>query len=270
MKIEFFGGREMKLKDRVAVVTGGGRGIGKGIVMRLAAEGAHVLVADLNERNAQRTAQEVKRLRPECNSSFMRIDVSLEKDVEAMVARVVRDYEKIDILVNSAGILAITPAIDITEQEWNRVIDVNLKGTFLCSKHAAREMIKVKKGKIINIASNAGKRGDRFLAHYCASKFGVIGLTQVFAKELGPFNLRVNAICPGFIETDMFAVLDEGFGKYLGKTPAQNRQDFVSSVPIGRMGTPDDVGSLAAFLASDDADYIHGQAINLCGGVTPY
>lgn len=260
----------MKLKNEIAIVTGAGRGIGRGIAIRLAQEGGHVVVCDINMGNAEKVSREIKGINPDARGFPIRTDVSIEKEVESMVSRVLKDLGTIDILVNNAGILAITPAIEITEEEWDRVLAVNLKGPFLCSKHVAREMVKRRKGKIINIASNAGKRGDRFLAHYCASKFGVIGLTQAFATELGPHNVHVNAVCPGFIETAMFAVLDEGFGKYLGKTPEENRQDFVSLVPLGRMGTPDDVGSLVAFLASKDADYIHGQAINLCGGVTPY
>jgi NAD(P)-dependent dehydrogenase (short-subunit alcohol dehydrogenase family) len=260
----------MKLENEVAIVTGAGRGIGRGIALHLAREGAHVAVCDIHGESAKEVCQEIKQIHPRDRGFPLQVDVSVEKDVEAMVSRVVRDLGSIDILVNNAGILAIRPAVDISEQEWDRVLAVNLKGPFLCSKHVAREMGKRKKGKIINIASNAGKRGDRFLAHYCASKFGVIGLTQVLAKELGPQNIRVNAVCPGFIETDMFAVLDEGFGKYLGKTPEENREEFIASVPLGRMGNPDDVGSVVAFLASKDADYIHGQAINICGGVTPY
>jgi len=260
----------MRLKDEVAIVTGAGRGIGRGIALRLAEEGAHVAVCDIQAENAGKVSQEIKEIDPNNRGFPIQMDVSIEKEVETMVSRVRKDLGSIDILVNNAGILAITPGTEITEQEWDRVLAVNLKGPFLCSKHVAREMVKRKSGKIINIASNAGKRGDRFLAHYCASKFGVIGLTQVFAKELGPHNIHVNAVCPGFIETDMFDVLDKGFGKYLGKTPEQNRQEFVASVPLGRMGNPDDVGSLVAFLASKDADYIQGQAINLCGGVTPY
>jgi meso-butanediol dehydrogenase/(S,S)-butanediol dehydrogenase/diacetyl reductase len=260
----------MRLKDDIAIVTGAGRGIGRGIALRLAKEGAHMVTCDINIENAEKVSQEIKGIHPNARGFPLQTDVSDEKEVESMVARVLKELGKIDILVNNAGILAITPGTEITEEEWDRVLAVNLKGPFLCSKHVAREMVKRKKGKIINIASNAGKRGDRFLAHYCASKFGVIGLTQVFAIELGPHNIHVNAVCPGFIETDMFAVLDEGFGKYLGKTPEQNRQDFVSLVPLGRMGTPEDVGALVAFLATEDADYIQGQAINLCGGVTPY
>jgi len=260
----------MKLEDEIAIVTGAGRGIGRSIALRLAQAEAHVAVCDIHMDNAERVSQEIKQINPNDRGFPIQMDVSVEKDVEATVSKVLTELGPIDILVNNAGILAITPAIEISEQEWDRVLAINLKGPFLCSKHVAREMIKQKKGKIINIASNAGKRGDRFLAHYCASKFGVIGLTQVFAKELGPHNIRVNAVCPGFIETDMFTVLDQGFGKYLGKTPEQNRQEFVASVPLGRMGNPDDVGSLVAFLASKEADYIHGQAINICGGVTPY
>lgn len=260
----------MKLKDRVALVTGAGRGIGRGIALALAREGAHVAASDIDFANAQKTSQEAKNLNPADKGLALKLDVTKEAEVAAAVAKITAEVGPIDILVNNAGILKITPAIDITEQEWNQVIDVNLKGPFLCSKHVARMMKERRKGKIINIASNAGKRGDRFLAHYCATKFGVIGLTQVFAKELGAYNVHVNAVCPGFIETDMFAVLDEGFGKYLGKTPEQNRADFVAAVPLGRMGHPDDVGRLVAFLASDDSDYIHGQAINICGGVTPY
>ena len=260
----------MKLKDQVAVVTGAGRGIGRGIALRLAKEGAHVVVCDIQMENARNVSEEARAGHAKARGFPLKVDVSSALDVEAMVEQVTKELGRIDILVNNAGILAITPAVEISEEEWDRVIDVNLKGPFLCSKYVGRKMIEQKEGKIINVASNAGKRGDKFLAHYCASKFGVIGLTQVFAKELGPYNIRVNAVCPGFIETDMFSVLDEGFGKYLGKTPEDNRREFTASVPLGRMGNPDDVGAVVAFLASEDAGYIHGQAVNICGGVTPY
>jgi NAD(P)-dependent dehydrogenase (short-subunit alcohol dehydrogenase family) len=257
----------MKLKNRVAIVTGAGRGIGKEIALTLAKEGAHIAVIDIDLENAKRVSRETKQINPVDKGFPLQVDVSVEKEVETMVLDVFNEMGSIDILVNNAGIIAITPVIDITEQEWDRILSVNLKGAFLCSKHVARVMIKQRIGKIINMASNAGKNGFVFLAHYCASKFGIIGLTKVLAKELGQYNIHVNAVCPGFIETEMFSVLDGGFGKYLGKTPDQNRQDFVDTVPLGRMGTPEDVASLVAFLASEDSDYIHGQAINICGGV---
>ncbi len=260
----------MRLKEEVAIVTGAGRGIGRGIALRLAQDGAHLAVCDIHSGNAEKVSQEIKQINPDDRGFPIQMDVSVEKEVEAMVSRVVKELGHIDILVNNAGILAVTPAIEISEQEWDRVLAVNLKGPFLCSKHVARAMIKRKKGNIVNIASESGKKGEPFLAHYCASKFGVIGLTQVFAKELGSHNIHVNAVCPGCIETDMFTAVDEGYGKYLGKTPEQIHQEFVAQVPLARMGTPNDVGAVVAFLASRDADYIHGQAINICGGVNPY
>ncbi|MBW2122438.1 MAG: SDR family oxidoreductase [Deltaproteobacteria bacterium] len=260
----------MRLEGEVAIVTGAGRGIGRGIALRLAREGAHVVVCDISKENSERVSHEAGEINPRGRGFPVAADVSVERDVESVVSEVIGRLARIDILVNNAGILAITPVVEISEGEWDRVLAVNLKGPFLFSKHVAREMIKREKGKIINIASNAGKRGDRFLAHYCASKFGVIGLTQVLAKELGPHHIHVNAVCPGFIETDMFSLLDQGFGKYLGRSPEENRRKFVASVPLGRMGKPEDVASLVAFLASREADYIHGQAINICGGVTPY
>ena len=260
----------MKLKDKIAIVTGGGRGIGRGITMRFVKEGAHVVICDIDMENARKTDREIKEVYHNYKGYTYNLDVTSEQDIEAMVEKVVNDFGHIDILVNNAGVLAITPVVDITSEEWDRVLSVNLKGPFLCAKHVAREMIKRNEGKIINIASNAGKRGDILIAHYSASKFGVIGLSQVLAKELGPKGIHVNAVCPGFIDTEMFGVLDAAFGKYLGKTPEENRRDFQELVPLGRMGNPDDVGAVVAFLASDDADYIQGQAINVCGGVTPY
>ncbi len=244
----------MKLKGKVAVVTGSGRGIGRAIAIALAKEGAKVAVDCLHHENAEAVAKEIRKHGGEALA--ISGDVSSAKDVKKIFDSVVKKFSRIDILVNNAGIVHMDPLLDLKEKQWDAILDTNLKGCFLCSQAAARIMTKQKNGKIINISSIAGKIGFPQLAHYCASKGGIIELTREMALELAP-NITVNAIGPGVIETDMTKDL---------LADKNARENFLQSIPLGRVGKPEDIAAVAVFLASSGADYITGQTIYVDGG----
>lgn len=256
----------MRLEGKVALVTGGGRGIGRGIVLALAREGVDVAIGDIRHHLARDVASEVETLGRK--SIVISVDVTKGSDVKEMVQRVLEAFGKIDVLVNNAGVIKLsTNVVDISEEDWDTVLDVNLKGVFLCSKTVAPHMIKQRSGKIVNISSIAGKRGGIGQGHYCASKFGVIGLTQTLALELAPFNINVNAVCPGIVETYMWTdVLTPSIAKRNNLSEKEAWQNAIDRIPLGRPQTPEDIGNLVVFLASDNAKNITGQAINVCGG----
>jgi NAD(P)-dependent dehydrogenase (short-subunit alcohol dehydrogenase family) len=198
-------------------------------------------------------------------------DVSVEKDVERMVRETLKNFSQVDILVNNAGIGTTGLIIDHTVDDWEKSMNVNLKGTFLCSRAAAKEMIPRKRGRIVNISSIGGKEGEEFIGGYCASKFGVIGLTQVMAKELGRHRITVNAVCPGYIWTPMWEKMavwfKENFPALAGKSPEEIFEARVKSVtPLRRPQTGEDIAGLVAFLVSEEAKNINGQSINVDGG----
>ncbi|GAI50261.1 unnamed protein product, partial [marine sediment metagenome] len=180
-----------------------------------------------------------------------------------MVEKVIKEFGQIDILVNNAGISSMAPMVDLKERDWNANMSVNAKGVFLCSKAVAKHMIQRRSGKIINNASLAAKRGARFLAHYSASKFAVLGLTYTMAIELAPYNITVNAVCPGIVETDMIRREWKWEGDLRRMTPEKVRKEVLSTIPLGRLAKPEDIAGVVAFLASEDADYITGQPINI-------
>jgi len=257
------------LKGKVAIVTGAGSGIGRAIAIRLSLEGAAVVAADLDGKAVEKLIKEIKSTGR--TGLPMRIDVSLEKDVEAMVQGTLRHLGQIDILVNNAGTGSAGLIIDQTEEDWEKAMRVNLKGTFLCARAAAKEMIPRKRGRIANIASIAGKSGEEFIGAYCASKFGVIGLTQVLAKELGRHGITVNAVCPGYVWTPMWESLAQWFKENFPSLEKKSLQEIfenrVKSVtPLRRPQTAEDIASLVAFLVSEEARNITGQAINVDGG----
>ena len=201
----------------------------------------------------------------------METDVAAKKDVERMVKQSVENFGQVDILVNNAGAGSLGLIVNQTEEDWERPIQVNLKGTFLCSQAAAKEMIPRKQGRIINISSVSGKSGEEFIGPYCASKFGVIGLTQTLAKELARYSINVNAVCPGYIWTPMWAEMakwfKESFPALEGKSPQEIFENRVKSVtPLRRPQTAEDIANLVAFLVSEEARNITGQAINVDGG----
>jgi len=272
----------MRLEDKVAIVTGCGRerGIGRAIALRLAREGAHVVAADYcraikeypdakfgQMEELEGVAGAIRKLGR--RAIAVRVDVTDEAEVEQMVAAGMKEYGRIDILCNNAGGgVGGGLVVDHSLDAWNRTVAMNLTGAFLCSKHAARPMIAARRGgRIINTASIAGKRGGPMMAAYCAAKHGVVGLTRSLALELGQYKITVNAVCPGFVETQLLEGLIDRTGAARNFTREQTIQFFASQVPLGRMESGDDVANLVAFLACEDGGYMTGQALNICGGV---
>ncbi|MBN2260966.1 MAG: 3-oxoacyl-[acyl-carrier-protein] reductase [Clostridiales bacterium] len=243
------------LKDQVAVVTGGSRGIGKAIALMLAKEGAHVVI---NYTSSDEKAKEVKSEIEIMGGKAMiyKADVSNEKSVEEFAKAVYKEFGRIDILVNNAGITKDGLVMRMKEDDFMKVIEINLKGTFLCSKHFGKLMMKARYGKIINISSVVGVMGNAGQANYAASKAGVIGLTKSLAKEFASRNINVNAVAPGFIETEMTKELTE-----------EVKESYAKAIPLGVYGQPEDVANLVVFLSSSVSNYITGQVINLDGGM---
>jgi sorbitol-6-phosphate 2-dehydrogenase len=257
------------LQDRIAVVTGGAQGLGEAICHRLAREGAHVVVADLNLEGAERVAANiVSRAQTDRRALAVRVDVTDEEQVEAMVERAVGEFGRLDILVSNAGILIAGPIDEFPADKWRAVIDVNLFGYFLCAKHAARVMKAQRSGVILQINSKSGKKGSYKNSAYAASKFGGIGLTQSIALELAEYGVRVNAVCPGNLLDSPLWVdsLYEQYARKWGITEEEVRQRYVDQVPMKRGCTYDDVCNVVVFLASDQASYMTGQAVNVTGG----
>jgi meso-butanediol dehydrogenase / (S,S)-butanediol dehydrogenase / diacetyl reductase len=257
------------LQEQIAIVTGAASGIGRAIALRLSREGAAVVAADLEGKVAEGLAQEI--IGQGRHGLAIAADVSVEKDVERIIQETLRNFGQVDILVNNAGVGTTGLIIDHTLDDWEKSMSVNLKGTFLCSRAAAKEMISRKRGRIVNIASIGGKEGEEFIGGYSASKFGVIGLTQVMAKELGRHRITVNAVCPGYIWTPMWEKMavwfKENFPALAGKSPEEIFEARVKSVtPLRRPQTGEDIASLVAFLVSEEAKNINGQSINVDGG----
>ncbi len=256
----------MDLKGSVAIVTGGARGIGRGIAYELAKEGARILIADLPSVAADRdeTIAGIKRL----GSDAIAVDVDVRDyaQCEAMVRAAVDTWGQVDVLVNNAGVISVGFVVGLSEEAWDLVIDVNLKGTFLCSKAVGQHMMERRRGRIINLSSQAGKSGKAGVSHYCASKFAVIGFTQALANEMAPFDVTVNAICPGEVDSYMWRevlVPAVAAGRGISKEAAW---DEVSrkDVPLGRPQTAADMGQTVVFLCK--ADNVTGESINVSGG----
>ena len=259
----------MELKGTVGIVTGGARGIGRGIATCLAREGVNVVIADLgqNQDIAQDMAETARHVTAQgVEALSVSVDVRDSDQVQAMVKAAIDRFSKVDILVNNAGVIGVAPVAAMEEAEWDRVIGVNLKGTFLCSKAVAPHMMERRSGRIVNLSSQAGKRGHAGIAHYCTSKFGVIGFTQSLAQEMGPFNVTVNAICPGEVDTAMFRdVLAPAMAAARGITVDEVWKDWIATrVPLGRPQSAEDMGEAVVFLCR--AENITGEAINVTGG----
>ncbi|MGC9467616.1 MAG: sorbitol-6-phosphate dehydrogenase [Anaerolineae bacterium] len=255
------------LRDQIAVVTGGAQGLGRAICQRLAQEGAHVVVADLNLEGAAETASLIES-GTDRRAIAVKADVTNEDDVAAMIDKAVETFGRLDICVSNAGVLISAPIDEFPAGKWKFVIDVNLYGYFLVAKHAARVMKPQKSGAIIQINSKSGKKGSYKNSAYAASKFGGIGLTQSLALELAEHNVRVNAICPGNL-LDSPLWVDSLYAQYAEKwgiTEEEVRQRYLNQVPLGRGCTYQDVTNVVVFLASDQAAYMTGQAINVTGG----
>lgn len=243
------------LKDKVAIVTGGTRGIGRAIALKLADHGANIVI---NYRNSDKEAEELKAILEGKGVKVLTVkcDISNFEDSKNLMDKCKEVFGKIDILVNNAGITKDTLIMRMKEEDFDNVIDVNLKGTFNCAKHASAIMLKQRFGKIINMTSVVGIAGNAGQVNYAASKAGVIGLTKSLAKELGSRGITVNAVAPGFINTDMTASLSE-----------KVKDEASKNIPLKRLGDPEDVANLVGFLASDAANYITGQVINVDGGM---
>lgn len=244
----------MRLKDRVAIVTGGARGIGKAIVLTFVREGAKVAIVDFDREGAIVLKEEVEKHYGEAVA--IPCDVSKSPEVKAMVEEVKKAFGRIDILVNNAGIIRRGTIETVTEEEWDRVIEVNLKGTFNCSKAVVETMKEQGYGKILNVSSIAGKMGDITSAPgYGSSKAGIDALTKTLARQLAPYGINVNGIAPHAIETEMSAQWSE-----------ERRKEIIASIPLGRLGRPEEVAEAALFLASDQASFITGEILDVNGG----
>jgi acetoin reductase-like protein len=252
----------MKLKDKVAIVTGGARGIGAAICRRYADEGARVAVADLLEEEANALAQEIGR-----DAFGVRLDVARRDSIDAAVGKVVDQAGGIDILVNNAGIFEMAPILEITEESFDKQFAVNTKGLLLMLQACARRMVEQGRGgKIVNFSSQAGRRGEALVAVYCASKAAVISITQSAGLDLIRHRINVNGIAPGVIDTPMWDHVDAQFAKWENRPLGEKKRLVGEAVPYGRMGRPEDMVGAAVFLASEDADYVVAQTLNVDGG----
>lgn len=246
----------MRLQDKVAVITGGANGMGRATALRFAKEGARVLVADVEVENAEKVAAEIRA--DKGTAAAVQVDVRAGASVDAMIARAVQEFGRVDILCSIAGIVHNDPFLELPEEHWDHTLAVNLKGVFLCGQAAARQMVKQGGGgKIVNMASTNGLVGEAELAHYNASKFGVVGLTMTMAIELAAHHINVNAVCPGMINTRMTAPYMSIPGFY---------EDYMRKIPMQRYGEPEEVASVFVFLASDDASFVTGTTLVVDGG----
>ncbi len=287
---------EQRFREKIAIVTGAGQGIGRGVALRLGREGARVVVAEYNSDTAAAVAGEIEAEGGEALA--YRVDISDVAAVRRMVDDVVAGFGRIDILVNNAGVVQTKPMLDLTEADWDRVIDVNMRGTFFCLQTVAQQMIRqlpeslrsgapadlltaqLSKetaevvttsllpcyGKIVNFSSIAGRRGRPLSTHYAATKAAIINITQSAALALAPYRINVNAVCPGIVPTPMWDSIDKDRADLFGARPGEAMNAFIGTVPLKRAATPEDLAGAVAFLCSSDADYVTGQALNVDGG----
>lgn len=245
----------MSLQGKTAIVTGGGRGIGRAICLEFAAQGANVVINYAgNSEAAEKTAADCEALG--AKAAIIKADVSKSEEVDAIFALAVEQFGRVDILVNNAGVTKDKLIMAMSEEDFDKVVDTNLKGAFLCMKAASKLMMKQRSGRIINMSSVVGVRGNAGQVNYAASKAGIIGMTKSLAKELAGRNVTVNAIAPGFIDTDMTAVLSD-----------KVKEAILGDIPMKKLGKPEDIAKTAAFFAQDEAGYITGQVICVDGGM---
>lgn len=246
------------LKGKVVIITGARRGMGRSHALEFAKSGARVVVSDISLEDCQKVVKEIERAGGEAMA--VKCDVSKKEEVDEMVRKTIEKWGKIDVLVNNAGIAQFKPFLELTEEDWDRTLNINLKGYFLCAQAAAKEMIKRKSGVIINIASVAmGQQGIGFpnIVHYCASKGGIAAMTEALAVELAPYNIRVNAISPGMIETPMIDPV---------KSDPKTMEAMLARIPMHRVGRPEEVSNLVLFLASEKSSYMTGSTVIIDGG----
>lgn len=243
-----------RLENKIAIVTGGAQGIGKATVEKFAAEGAIIIVWDVDEVKGNKLSDDLKLQK--VNIKFMKVNVADFQEVEKAILQIINEFGKIDILVNNAGILRDGTLVKMTSEQWQQVIDVNLTGVFNCTKAVAPHMIEMQYGRIINATSVVGLYGNFGQTNYVATKAGVIGMTKVWARELGRKGINVNAIAPGFIATEMVTSMPE-------KVITMMKE----KTPLGRLGKPEDIANAYCFLASDEASFINGTVLSVDGGV---
>ena len=253
------------LRGKIAIVTGGSKGIGRGICLQLAREDVSiVVVGNVDVGSGKKVVEEIQQAGG--IAQFVRCDVTNTSDVEQLTERVTNSLGGIDILVNNAGVSLVKPFQETSEADWDRIIDVNMKGVFLCCRSVVPHMIGRLNGKIVNISSLAGKFASPLQVPYCASKWGVLGFTQALAYELAKYNINVNAICPGVVRTPMWEALLEELSAKRGVDKEIIFQECVESIPLKRAQTPEDIGNLVVFLCSEKARNITAQAISVTGG----
>jgi 3-oxoacyl-[acyl-carrier protein] reductase len=243
----------MKLNEKKAIVTGAARGIGRAIAVGLAHEGADVTVADLDLRGAENTANEIRTLGRQALA--LKVDVANSSDVDQMVEAVKKKFGRVDILVNNAGIFEVALVSEMTDEQWNRTMNVNLRSVFNCCRAVIKTMIERRSGKIVSMSSIDGYRGYPMGAHYAASKAGIRVFTASLAKEVGSYGICVNAVAPGEVETEMTK-----------EELAQYREEYLKQIPLGRIAKPEEIAKVVVFLCTEDADYITGQTISVNGG----
>ena len=251
----------MKLQGKVAVITGAARGIGRAICERYAQEGASVVVTDRDETAARAVASAIGP-----HATALRLDVTSQDSIDATVAGVVAQHGRLDVLVNNAGLFDLAPIVEITRESYRRLYAVNVEGLLFTLQAAARQMIRQGGGKIINLASQAGRRGEALVAVYCSTKAAVISLTQSAGLDLIKHGINVNAIAPGVVDNEHWDHVDSLVARHEGLAPGEKKRLVAAAVPIGRMARPEEIGGLATFLASADADYIVAQTYNIDGG----
>lgn len=244
----------MKLKGKVAVITGSGRGIGKAIAMTLAKEGADIVVNDINLKDAEDTALEIRAMGRKALA--IAVNVADRSQAKEMFAKIKEEFGQLHVLVNNAGITRDALLLKLTEEQWDQVIDVNLKGVFNCCQFAAGMMAEQNEGKIVNLASIAGQMGNVGQINYAATKAGVIGMTKTMAKELARYNVNVNAIAPGFIKTPMTDAI-----------PEKVKESLKKAIPLNRLGEPEDIANAVRFLVTDDSSFITGHVLSCNGGM---
>jgi len=255
----------MELKGQVAIVTGAGRGIGRAIALELARQGADIVIAEMDQAGAKRTAEEVGALGR--RAVVAPTDVTSRADLRAMVDRAKAELGRIDILVNNAGIYRAAATLDVTEEHWDAIMTINAKAVFFASQAVLPTMIAQKSGSIVSLASMAGKIGSKTNLPYNASKAAVISMTKSLALAHAADGIRVNCVCPGFVETDMWTVVSRDQGKLLGMTAEEFTRQRAAQVPLGRMEKPEDVAHVVAFLAGPRSGYMTGQALSVDGGL---
>jgi meso-butanediol dehydrogenase / (S,S)-butanediol dehydrogenase / diacetyl reductase len=267
-----------RLQDKIAIVTGAGQGIGKAIALRLAQEGAHVVVAEYNPQTAAAVAAEIA----DCGRRSLAypVDIGDMAATRSMIEKTVETFERLDILVNNAGVNTVAPFMKMPEADWDRVMKVNLRGTYFCLEAGAEQLVRqvpdqVKAagkaegcyGKIVTITSISGQGGRPLAPHYAASKAALINITQSAAQALAPYGINVNSVCPGVVATPMWDKLDEDYGRLSGAGPGQSWAAFVARIPLKRASSPEAIAAAVAFLCSPDADDITGHTLNVDGGL---